>query len=220
MSGPGVFCVFARPPRPGEAKTRLIPAVGARGAARLARAFFEDTWATLQALPRVRLVLCTPGDPAAFGDLSPAPEIWSQGPGDLGQRMERMLRAALQQEAPWAICVGTDSPGAPPRLYRQPAAALQQHDAVLSPAEDGGYYLVGLRRCPRGLLADLPWSQPDTMQKTDERLRQLGLSVALGESWFDVDQPQDLRRLQRLLESGKVVAPATTRALESISWII
>ena len=210
----GIICVFARAPVAGAAKTRLIPVVGAGGAADLARAFLQDTWATMTALPWARVVLTTPGDTEAMPALDPGPEIWDQGPGDLGQRMECMMRRALAH-APWAMCVGTDSPGMPPAMLDAAHAALQRHDAVLGPAEDGGYYLIGLSRCPLPLLEDLPWSHGDTLARTHTRLVKRGLSVALIASWFDVDRPEDLPRLEGLLRAGKITAPRTSAVLRS-----
>jgi hypothetical protein len=80
---------------------------------------------------------------------------------------------------------------------------------VLGPCEDGGFYLIGLRSCPAGLLADLPWSAPSTFQRTIDRLRSAGLSIAVLPPWFDIDTPDDLRRLERLLELGELSAPTT-----------
>jgi uncharacterized protein len=211
-----IICVFAKAPAPGGAKTRLIPLLGAAGAADLARAFLQDTWAAMTAVPRTRAVITTPGDlwAAAFAALEPAAEVWDQGPADLGDRMERMMRRG-HELADAALCVGTDSPGLPPDRLEQALAALKHHDAVLGPAEDGGYFLIGLRhgRCPEGLLADLPWSQEDTMARTRERLEQRGLTVALTEPWFDVDLPGDVERLREMLRSGEIKAPHTAEAL-------
>ena len=210
-----VITVFAKPPQQGVAKTRLIPLLGAHGAADLARAFLLDTWSGMTALTWARAVLTTPGDRAAFSTLLPGVEPWEQGPGDLGDRMERMLRRALSQ-APLAFCVGSDSPGLPPALLDQARDALTEDDAVLGPAEDGGYFLIGLRdRCPEGLLAALPWSRDDTLEQTRARLQQRGLSVALTDPWFDVDRPEDLQRLDRLLRTGEIHAPRTADALDA-----
>lgn len=211
-----VICVFSKPPSPGGAKTRLIPLLGAAGAAELARAFLQDTWAAMTTVPWARAVLTTPGDleQAAFAALEPPAEVWDQGPGDLGDRMERMMRRGLGL-AHAALCVGTDSPGLPPDRLDQALDALEHHDAVLGPAEDGGYFLIGLRRgrCPDGLLADLPWSREDTLAHTRQRLEQRGLSVALTDPWFDVDVPADVERLRGMLRSGEIQAPHTSEAL-------
>lgn len=207
-------CVFSKAPRPGRVKTRLASAVGAEGAAELARAFLADTWAAVARLPWARPVAAVDGRPA-FDAWPAGCTVWPQGGGDLGRRMERVLRRALR-DAPFAIALGSDSPGLPPRLLEAARGQLAACDAVLGPAEDGGFYLLGLRRCPRGLLRELPWSSADTFARTCERLRARGLTLAILPVWFDVDRPADLARLRRLLARGRIHAPHTRRALRHI----
>ena len=203
-------CLFAKPPRAGEAKTRLIPALGAEGAAALARAFLEDTWALLAALPWARAVLSSPLPWPEPLLPSPAPELWLQGEGELGARLERILTRALAQ-TPLAMALGADSPGLPPAHLVQARAALAEADAVLGPSADGGFYLLGLRRAlPPGALSGLPWSAPDTLLHTEARLRTLGLRVARSAPYLDVDTPEDL---QRLRAHAELHAPATRAAL-------
>ncbi|MBF5043695.1 glycosyltransferase [Aggregicoccus sp. 17bor-14] len=205
-------CLFAKPPRAGEAKTRLIPALGPEGAAALARAFLADTWALLEQLPWAEPVLTSPAPwPEA---LLPAPGIavWPQGEGALGARLERVLARALAQR-PFAMALGADSPGLPAAHLARARALLAEADAVLGPSEDGGFYLLGLRRAlPPGALEGLPWSAPDTLACTEQRLRALGLRVARAEPWFDVDTPHDLERLR----AAGTDAPATRAALERL----
>jgi rSAM/selenodomain-associated transferase 1 len=210
------ICVFAKPPRPGLVKTRLAAAVGEGHAAALARAFFEDTWAAATALPWAKAVLATT-EPAAgeWAGAKGAP-TWPQGRGDLGDRMERVLRRALR-DTPAALAIGTDTPGLPPVLLSQARSALRDADAVLGPCEDGGFYLLGLRRCPPGLLRDLPWSAPETFLLTLSRLRERGLETAVIAPWFDVDRPADLACLRALIARGEVHAPSTARALEPVA---
>jgi rSAM/selenodomain-associated transferase 1 len=188
--------------------------VGRAGAAALARAFLEDTLASLRGLTWARVVVAVTGGRGAF-ELPPGVEIWDQGDGDLGDRMERALRRALGQ-APRALVVGADLPGIPPRLLDAARSALARHAAVLGPAADGGFYLLGLDFCEPGLLAGLPWSRSDTLALTEARLRERGRAVALVEPWFDVDVPEDLVRLTRAIVAGEVHAPATARVLDSL----
>jgi hypothetical protein len=209
-----IVCVFAKPPRAGEAKTRLAPAVGLEGAASLARAFLVDVWAGVRRLPWARPVLASSG-PWPEG-LLPAPvEVWPQGEGDLGARMERVLRRGLE-EAPCVMALGGDSPGLPLAYLEAARAALSTAEAVFGPSEDGGFYLLALRRLPEGALAGLPWSQPETLAATEARLVSLGLRVARVESFFDIDVPTDLERLESELDSGRLRAPATLEALTAL----
>ncbi len=215
MRREATVCVFAKPPRPGLVKTRLAAAVGDAQAAALARAFFEDTWAAASSLPWAKAVLATT-DPAAaeWGGARCTPR-WPQGGGDLGDRLERVLGRALH-DTPTALAIGTDTPGLPPVLLSQARAALRDADAVLGPSEDGGFYLLGLRRCPPGLLRGLPWSVADTFVQTLSRFRERGLRTMVIAIWFDVDRPADLACLRALIARGEVHAPHTARALEAI----
>lgn len=207
--------VFAKPPRAGEAKTRLAPALGEETAAELAGAFFRDTWSGLEALEWAEPVLVTtePGAPEWSG--ARARRVWEQGEGDLGARLTRGLERALKT-APAALAIGADSPGLPLAALDDARRGLETNDAVVGPAADGGFYLLGLRRLPDGLLEDLPWSAPETFERTCARLLERGLSVHVCPSWFDVDRPEDLDRLRRLLLRGDALAPATSGVLGKI----
>lgn len=212
------LCILVKSPRPGEVKTRLAPAVGPDGAATLARAFLEDTLALARRFSWARAVVVVSGNPAPLalpGDV----EVWSQGPGDLGERMERALLRGLSPGRR-AILLGTDSPGLPARMVEDARASLTARGAVLGPADDGGFYLIGLDRCEPGLLSGLPWSRSDTWVHTEARLRRAGREVARAEPWFDVDEPADLERLSGLVARGEVQAPATARALASLGILV
>lgn len=205
------LCLFAKPPRPGEVKTRLAQSLGARAAAELADAFLRDSWALVTTVEWAEPVLATTSK--TWGsDLAHLRNILFQGDGDLGNRLERVLRVALERTET-AFAMGADTPGLPPELLDLARVALDEHDAVLGPCEDGGFYLIGLRACPAGLLADLPWSAPTTFQQTLRRLRDRGLATAVLPPWFDVDNARDLVCLEELLELGELSAPRTA------SWL-
>jgi rSAM/selenodomain-associated transferase 2/rSAM/selenodomain-associated transferase 1 len=206
---------MAKSPEPGQVKTRLARAIGAEAATAVARASLVDVWRTAHATGGLAPSLALAGDPVHLPALSPAPASVAQGDGDLGQRMARHLSLAVAR-AGRALMVGSDSPGAPQALLEHALALLDTHDAVLGPVLDGGFWLIGLRRVPAGLLDDLPWSDPSTLQATLERFRQRGLSTALLAPWFDVDRLEDLGRLRVLLRHGVGEAPAMARLLETL----
>ncbi len=213
MGSPLPVYVFAKAPVAGQVKTRLVPAVGAEGAARLATAMLEDTLEALLASGRAAPVLAVDNGAAFRGRGLPLVE---QGRGDLGERLERVLARGLAR-APAVVAVGSDSPGFPASLLEESFLALERADAVLAPAEDGGFTLLGLRRCPTGLLKGLPWSTPGTLRATEARLRARGLSVLRTRGWFDVDGPADLARLRVELSEGTLQARHTTEALRTLS---
>jgi hypothetical protein len=202
----GCLCVLAKPPRAGLAKSRLIPALGAAGAADLARALFIDTWEMAQRLPRMDVVLATT-DVGAREWRTLGAEIWPQGAGTLGARMERVARRALHAY-PFVILIGTDLPGLPAARLIAARNALARADAVLGPALDGGFYLLGLRACPCGLLRDLPWSTPQVLDRTMAQLGEYGLRTRTIGRWFDIDAPEDLINLRARLRRSRMDAPA------------
>jgi hypothetical protein len=131
--------------------------------------------------------------------------------------MGDVIRRGLARSAP-VLIVGSDAPGLPPRLLRAALGALVDHDVVLGPSDDGGFYVIGSRRWQPGMLDDLPWSSGDTLTATARRLRGLGWSVALTSPWFDVDEVDDLHRLAGVIGAGEIVAPATAALLEDWAW--
>lgn len=180
--------LFARYPTPGEAKTRLIPALGAEGAARLHERLTERALGVLRASGLPVELRSTGAEPQAFQDWLGGVAVVDQGGGGLG---ERMRRAA----APYpSIMVGSDIPDLGPDHIEQAVAALADHDVVLGPAEDGGYYLIGLRRPLDFLFADMPWGTDAVFAETLRRLRAHDVAPALLEPLADLDRPEDLAR--------------------------
>lgn len=205
--------VFAKPPVPGQVKTRIGACTGHDTAARIAAALLSDTVRLVRSVDALRPVLSTP-EPTSDHGLVAAVAVQDQGGGDLGARLERTLRAGLATSAK-AIAIGADAPHVPREHLAQALVALDAHDAVLGPTSDGGFYLLGLRWCPDGLLADLPWSAPTTAHATRTRLVERGLTVAALPPWWDVDELADLRRFVAEVEVG--AAPATHAVLATLS---
>ena len=214
--------VFAKPPVPGIAKTRLAADLGAQAAAQLATAFLRDTLRLCRSLPDHQVILASVGSLGEYGPADDALgrevaelEVWPQGDGDLGSRLEAGLRRALQT-APWAIAVGTDSPGLPLEHLRAAVRSLEHSDAVVGPTTDGGYYLLGMRRCPQGALADLPWSSERTCAATLERFYQLGLSPTVAPPVVDVDTADDLLAWRHAVARTGGRAPFSEQALREL----
>ncbi|MBI5108810.1 MAG: TIGR04282 family arsenosugar biosynthesis glycosyltransferase [Rhodocyclales bacterium] len=189
--------ILGRAPVAGEAKTRLIPRLGAAGAAALQAWMLQRAVATALVADVGPVSLWCAGDPGhpefalcrAFGNVS----LRRQGDGDLG---ERMLKALEDSPAPGGtLLVGTDCPALGPGLLRQAAAALGEHDAVAIPAEDGGYVLLGARRAAPELFAEVRWGSSRVMEQTRHRLRSLGWTWSEPATLWDVDHPADLDRL-------------------------
>lgn len=214
MDPRGCVCVFAKVPTAGTVKTRLIPVLGSHGAAALATAFLQDTLKAVCSLPWAKAVLAT-SDHLSSPIVSGACETWLQGEGDLGARLERILQRALTGSS-IAIAIGADSPGLPRTVLEQARSALQEAEAAIGPCEDGGFYLLGLRRCPSGIFDGISWSQSDTFVQTLANLRRAGLTVHVLDPWFDVDQPKDLAKLRAMISTGQLLAPRTREVLEKL----
>lgn len=190
--------VFAKAPLPGHAKTRLIPALGEAGAARLARRMFELALEQARVADIGPVELCmspAPDAPAWSGITIPAGiETSDQGEGDLGERMARAARRVIERgEA--VLLTGTDCPDLTAARLAEAARQLNTHDAVLYPAQDGGYPLLGLRAFDISLFRDIPWSTDVVARLTLERMASLKWRVWTGQTLRDIDDPADLVHL-------------------------
>jgi len=190
------IAVFARAPVAGQCKTRLIPALGADGAAALHARMIEHTIACARDAAVGSLSLwCTPdtAHPAfqRFTDIS----LHLQTGDGLGARM----LATFEAQPPGAplLLIGTDCPALTADHLRACATRLRAgDDAVFLPTEDGGYVLVGLRAPQPDLFSAMPWSTDQVMPLTRQRLERRGLRWREPATLWDVDTPDDLARLR------------------------
>ena len=195
--------VFAKAPTPGRVKTRLVPALGERAAAALHRQLAERTLGTARAARLGPVELwCAPGTNDAFFAACAEQHgvgLRDQGEGDLGMRMARALESALAEGSP-GLLIGSDCPALTPEYLREAAAALVNgSDAVIGPAEDGGYVLIGLARSPAApLFKDIAWGSATVMQETRAHLARLNWRWRELATLWDVDRPEDLLRLGQL----------------------
>ena len=197
--------VFAKAPKAGLAKTRLIPALGAGGAAALAKRLFEHTMALVSPLSLradTALELCVADDHADCffkswleqKNRSTQWQLTHQQGHDLGSRMQTALNRALDRACN-AILIGTDAPSLNGDLIAVAFSALATNDAVFAPAFDGGYTLIGLRKPIPALFHDIEWGSTRVMQTSRDRLR------AAKKTWHelapmhDIDEPTDLIHL-------------------------
>jgi uncharacterized protein len=214
--------IMAKAPRPGAVKTRLCPPLLAAEAAALYRCFLLDKIAAVQALSGVRpMVAYTPDEAQAeFAVLAPDFALVPQRGPDLGARLHTTLASLLAAGHPGAIAVDSDTPTLPREFLQQAVDCLTGPgpDVVLGPTEDGGYYLIGVRAANRALFDDMPWSTSAVLEITLRRAAAAGLQTVCTPAWFDVDTPDDLRRLRTVLDGGRSAAEAgeTARFLTSL----
>jgi uncharacterized protein len=202
MRRPGCFVQFAKAPREGMVKTRLQPAVSPAQAADIARAMTLHVARCLEQRPaHWDVLLCADDSADAFlrglAESFKRP-LLPQGEGDLGERMARAATKALESHRA-VIIVGSDCVDYDPGYLQQAARALEAgDDAVLGPALDGGYVLVGFTSVPSGVFRAQCWSSDSVLDTQRARFRELGLSWQELPPRADIDGPGDLWRLAAL----------------------
>ncbi|WP_109355637.1 TIGR04282 family arsenosugar biosynthesis glycosyltransferase [Sphingorhabdus sp. EL138] len=181
--------LFTRYPVPGSAKTRLIPALGADGAAAVHMQLTERTVEILKQISQPIEIQYSGGDANTIArwlgsDLSYVPQV----EGDLTSRL-----LAAMDPAP-VIFLGSDTPDLSAHHVNAAINALQKSDVVIGPADDGGYYLIGLAKPYPFLFQNMRWSTEHVMPDTLDRLRQHDIGFELLETLHDCDRPEDLER--------------------------
>ncbi len=186
--------IFTRYPTAGQAKTRLIPALGPEGAAALHRRLTERSLAAARGAGLPCEIRSTGASIAAFKTwLGDAVPVIDQGEGDLGER----LRLAGPPYP--TIFIGTDAPDLSAALLRDAAVALAAGRAVIGPAEDGGYWLLGLPGAQDAVFTDMPWSTNLVCGETRRKLAQAGITAVELPTLADCDRPEDLARWPELV---------------------
>ncbi|MEP6982535.1 MAG: TIGR04282 family arsenosugar biosynthesis glycosyltransferase [Sphingomicrobium sp.] len=186
--------IMAKAPVAGAVKTRLIPALGAEGAALLARQMLAATVATAKRAGLGVPELCVSpnsGDETWKGLLPDGVVVTDQVAGNLGERMAAAAKRVIGGGNP-VLLIGTDCPELTVSRIRDMAKRLADHDAVIHPAADGGYVLLGLRRFDPSLFAGIVWSGADVAEVTSSRILALDWSLYAGKMLRDIDEPGDL----------------------------
>lgn len=186
--------IMAKAPRPGFAKTRLMPALGADGAASLARRLLEYALAQAHMARLGTIELCvTPASDALWLSIAlPSDtQVTDQGEGDLGERMSRASARALHC-SPAVLLMGTDCPALDAACLLHMQHALQTHDAVILPTRDGGYAALAFKQFSDALFTHVAWSTDTVAATTLDRMADLGWSVAVLPVVSDIDEPHDL----------------------------
>ncbi len=198
---PEYLIIFARHPTPGQVKTRLIPRLGTLGSAHLYRQMAEQTLHQALSLTTQRPlgigVWYTGGDAVAMAAWLGFQVAYHRQPGgDLGQRLQAAFAGAFVQGYGAVVAIGTDCPDLNAALLAEAFDHLEHHPLVLGPAQDGGYYLIGLREPQPQLFEGIPWSSGAVLATTVERAQQLGLVPTYLPLLSDIDRPEDLDRWQ------------------------
>lgn len=196
--------IFAKAPIPGQVKTRLCPALTEDEAATLHGSFVLDTLERTKAavtkfkLPVDRYLACAPSSTHVFFRIMEARHgvtLLDQEGEDLGMRMRQAFNTLFTRGYRQVCVVGTDVPSLPLTHYRDAVESLTRHDLVLGPAQDGGYYLIGMTTPHPHLFEGIPWSTDQVLALTQQKAKADGLNLALLPVWNDVDTVEDLQHL-------------------------
>ena len=197
--------IFAKEPQPGFSKTRLIPALGAQGAATLAKLLLERMLQAAIASEVGVVELCvTPWSSEEVWRKVGVPvsvQLTDQGDGDLGVRMARAAQRVIDAGES-VLLVGTDCPQLDAGQLQIAALALQDADATLIPALDGGYVLLGLNQYDASVFSGIAWSTSNVATATHERIQALHWRVQTLAPLHDIDEPADLQYLPAALSSN------------------
>lgn len=197
--------VFAKYWEPGNVKTRLAAAIGNTNAATLYREFVRQTLIRhAESGDRRSVWIAPPESHQSFQDLgSAAWDIRAQSTGNLGDRMRDFFQQNFAEtkdaSTTRVILIGSDTPVLSAYVVKDAFERLANHDCVLGPSQDGGYYLIGMRGKAFELFRDVSWSTNSVWNQTNDKLNSLGLSVGLLPEHNDVDDEADLQLLQRYL---------------------
>jgi uncharacterized protein len=220
--------VMARYPQVGTTKTRLARTIGHEEAVRLYRAFLTDLahkfagqangcdlyWAYTPAEENYMSFMTT-----LVPSLTQHMHAFPQQGIDLGARLHHVFRWTHDRSYQSTIVIGSDSPQISLKIIIQAQKALNKADVVLGPADDGGYYLIAMRR-PYDVFRDIPMSTSIVAQKTIELAQSQSLKVHILEHLFDIDELPDLMRLAQLLEEDSLLAPETANFLSTIKEFV
>lgn len=223
------LAVMTKAPRAGKVKTRLTPPLTAEEAAKLNTSFLRDTARAIantasEGLSRGIAVYLPAGAEEMYAEILPAEfELIPQRGEALGERMALAFEDLFSLGFDSVCLIGSDSPTLPQQVFAQAAQILAepQDQVVLGPSEDGGYYLLGLKKLHRPLLENIEWSTGRVLEQTLAKARESNLKIRLLPTWYDVDDWTTLRRLCRELFASKreheaFPAPATRAYLNEI----
>lgn len=217
--------VMAKAPREGKVKTRLFSALSPEEAKRLHVAFLSDTFALMEDVREEReelgLALCyTPeGEEETFEEVEREGSLMIPQRGDeLGERLTNCFADLFALGFESVVVIGADSPTLPGDYVFDAFECFEtDDDVIIGPTEDGGYYLVGMRKPHARIFEDVPWGGAGVLDATLDRAREAELNLVLLPEWYDVDTPEDFERLKRELEANRDFAKFTRRFLKELA---
>ena len=191
--------IMAKAPSAGNVKTRLQPFLSAEQCAALSEAFLKDALSKAKSIgENIILAYSPPDETDALKKLLPSQSIFVEQTGrDLGERMFNAFEFAFAEKSDSVVMIGTDSPTFSADFIEQAFGFLETNsDAVLGKTEDGGFYLIGLRKPRKEIFENVAWSSPQTFGQIYENIQKSKLHLREISGWYDVDEPQDFEKLR------------------------
>src|SRR5229473_1563276 len=219
MSGLRALLVFAKIPKPGKVKTRLLAAVSAEVAAALHEACIADTLRLDRKMRGCDAIVFAAGGTRYFRELVKKQKrgarvrVLPQRGEELGVRMGNAFRKCFAMGYREVVVIGTDTPWMGAERVRKAFSELKANDVVIGPAEDGGYYLLGMRKFVPEVFRGIPWSTERVLELTLKVIVKGKLRGKLLRRDFDLDRPEDLRAAGTKLKRSPVLAPALAAAI-------
>ena len=204
--------VVAKRPEPGRAKTRLSPPLTPAQASALYECFLRDTLDLMRRVPGVQpaIAYLPSGAEDYFAALAPGFDLIEQEGSDLGERLDNAASAYLARGYRKVAIVNSDGPTLPADYLVEAFQVMEDGaDVALGPSEDGGYYLIGMKRPVPRLLREVQMSTPRVLSDTLALAGEVGLQVKLLPPWYDVDDLPSLLRLRAEVTERPEVAPHT-----------
>lgn len=196
-----ILIVLAKTPVYGKVKTRLAAAIGASAALEIYRRLLKHTLDVAWKVSSDKVIFYS-DEPASGEEIGLGFAKATQCGGDLGERMKNAFANVFGQGYEKAVMIGTDCPAVGERTLAAAFEALHQHDVVIGPAYDGGYYLLGMKQVHHGLFDNIPWSTPAVFEETVTICRGNGLRYLLLPTLHDVDEKKDLPHLAKMNRHG------------------
>lgn len=220
-----ILIVFARLPADGKNKTRLIPALGASGATEVYRQLVTYTLEQVEKLRascgcQVTIYFTGGSSQQMQTCLGHSWNYLPQSDGDLGNKMVSAIEESLQRGGKKVVVIGTDAPLLQATHLRKAFDALETSDVVIGPADDGGYYLIGMKYPHRFLFSEVEWSTDKVFEQTLRKLKENQLRFHQLEPLADVDYPEDLLVLRKLQEVNAFRSERFRPAADTLSVII
>lgn len=219
MTDKSVVLLFVKAPVRGQVKSRLAAAVGEEAAVALYENFIFDTLEQMERTGYPIRIFVYPADAIEVVSswLGKEHVCLPQTGNDLGERMEQALEHAFSEGWGRAVLIGSDLPDLPAEIINGAFTALETSDAVIGPAADGGYYLIGFNRegLPRHVFHNIEWSTETVFRETTDLLRAARLRVHVLPQWHDVDTIDDLKALRERLRTAENAGSRTCSYLET-----